>query len=466
MSLLPFFHSRLLITTHNKIMEIQKTIHDAGQTLAKSQPEKATGSFGAVLSDTLATSKQVGQQQPMDNLQEIGTITKQTPTVSELLHQHDTLKGKTWAILSNNQNQHKDYRSILPGTKIYIDSNSGELSWSGAAQTQTSVPLQNASSGVNVTSTSLRQLESSLIAKEVANTQTDKSVRLGLISNDTPTVSHLLRRDARYRDQTWDILGQTVNANKPFHSMQIGSEVVLNPTTMEISWQAKKDTLVPTPQTVTVETKTDSLQKETWGKPNEPFTDLSQAVQPYMGKSYNEINCYELLVNGLKQLDIPYGGRNGLYSKLTSMAVDRGMAANAYLNGEGIVEAAGSTVLSKNYSELVNWQQNAADLLSEIEPLLNSGQILSFSTQTRGHTGIVSRQDERWTFINSGRLDNPVGERGPRNGVGEEILEKEIRNWFKLAHKSGEDLRVTLGELSQKKIRTAAIAGNLPDNRI
>ena len=76
------------------------------------------------------------------------------------------------------------------------------------------------------------------------------------------------------------------------------------------------------------------------------------------------------------------------------------------------------------------------------------------------HTGIVSSSNDSWTFINSGRLDNPIGERGLSRGVGEEVLNKEIRNWFKLAHKSGEHLRVTLGELNEEKIRTAAITKN------
>ena len=461
------FYSRLLVTTDNTMIEIQKTIHAAGQQVIKSPPEKVMGSFSKVLSGTLAVKKQASvPQQRMDNLQEIGTITKQIPTVSELLHQHDKLKGKTWEILSNDQNQDKDYRSILPGSKIYIDRNSNELSWAGAAQKPSVTSLQNGSTTTNIASAPMRQLESSIIGTEASLSQPREAVRLGIISSQAPTVSHLMHQDNRFRNQTWNILGETVNANKPFHSMPIGSEVFLNPATREITWHSQKDTLVPTPRAVTVDAEEIPLKKELWSNTQEPVVNLSQAVQPYMGKSYKEINCYELLVNGLKKMDIPYGGRGGLYSRLTSMALDRGMAENAYLNGEGIVEVAGSTLLSKNYSELSNWQQNATDLIREIEPLLNNGQILSFSTRTKGHTGIVSSRDDRWTFINSGRLDNPVGERGLSRGVGEEILNKEIQNWFKLAHKSGENLRVTLGELSEEKIRTAAITKKLPENLI
>ena len=158
---------------------------------------------------------------------------------------------------------------------------------------------------------------------------------------------------------------------------------------------------------------------------------------------------------GLQHMDIPYGGKDGLYTKLTHMAVDKGMAPNAYLNGEGIVKAAGSIVLSKNYSGSANWREEAATLISEIEQLLDNGQILSFSTEKRGHTGIVSKQNNQWTFINSGRLDHSVDANSISRGVGEENLYEEIRNWFKLAHAKGENLSVTLGQLEQGKIRTA-----------
>ena len=86
---------------------------------------------------------------------------------------------------------------------------------------------------------------------------------------------------------------------------------------------------------------------------------------------------------------------------------------------------------------------------------LNNGQILSFSTQKRDHTGIVSQQDNQWTFINSGRLDNSLDSNSVHRGVGEEVLHEEIRNWFKLAHTKRENLSVTLGQLEQGKIRTA-----------
>ncbi len=405
-----------------------------------------------MLADASTLQKRVsGKQQGTGNLIEIGSVTGQTPTVSELLFQNETFRDSTWEILANSRNRDKDYKTIPPGTRIYIDRTTGELTWSGEQHKQPSLSMQ--------------AVASDLHQSGPASPAKSEPVSLGVINSNAPTVSHLLHRNPRFRKRTWDILAQAVNIDKHFHNIQTDTEVLLDPATMEISWQAKANTEATVGQPAPTQTQ-NQYSMETLEIPDAPVTDLSQAVQPYIGKSYEEINCYELLVNGLKRLHIPYGGSNGLYSKLTGMALDRGMAANAYLNGEGIVEAAGSTVFSKNYAQAADWQKDASELIKELEPLLHNGQILSFSMQTKGHTGIISSRNNRWTFINSGRLDNSLHKSGPSKGVGEEILDEEIRNWFKLAHSSGETLLVTLGELNQEKIRTASNVEGLPDNHI
>ena len=79
--------------------------------------------------------------------------------------------------------------------------------------------------------------------------------------------------------------------------------------------------------------------------------------------------------------------------------------------------------------------------------------ILSFSTQTRGHTGIVSQNNQYWTYINSGRMDHHIGSHHDPKSVGEEFLAGEIKNWVKLAAKSGEHLKITLGRLNEGQLR-------------
>ena len=92
------------------------------------------------------------------------------------------------------------------------------------------------------------------------------------------------------------------------------------------------------------------------------------------------------------------------------------------------------------------------EIYEEIEPLLMKGSILSFSTQSRGHTGIVSQKNQYWTYINSGMMDHHVGSQSDLKRVGEEFLADEIKNWVKLAAKRDEPLRVTLGRLNGRQL--------------
>jgi hypothetical protein len=80
---------------------------------------------------------------------------------------------------------------------------------------------------------------------------------------------------------------------------------------------------------------------------------------------------------------------------------------------------------------------------------LQKGLILSFSTPTRGHTGVVSRQGDEWTYINSGLIDNQVTSGRISERVGEEHLKAEIKNWLTLAEDRNESITVTLGQVTR-----------------
>ncbi len=435
-------------------------------------------SFNTLLAEyTDEASPPQADATPVKSVILVGEINSESRTVSELLMQHKELKGNTWNIINSEQNQHNDYTKIQPGTRIYYNSEEGVLTWSNRVREFSSSYQQVASP---------TQFDQPLVKPSIQNS--DKT-RLGVISENIPTVSHLLKSHPTLKSDTWNILASGVNRDKDFTSLPVGAEVQIDPVTREISWQssgpprypnanpaslpdvnigshAARDAVAALPIALLKQSVpgggTDGLNRSSTAREHTgPPADLSEAVKPYMGTPYKEINCYELLVKGLQHMDIPYKGRDGLYSKLTRMALDKGMAANAYLTGEGIVEAAGSFVLSKKYPDIGNWKEEAATLIREIEPLLNSGQILSFSTENRGHTGIVSQQKNQWTFINSGRLDNSVELNSLHRGVGEEVLQEEVRNWFKLAKRKGEKLSVTLGQLEQGRIQTAY---NMPES--
>lgn len=282
-------------------------------------------------------------------------------------------------------------------------------------------------------------------ASGAAQTQLEADSRpspilLGTISRSKPTVSNLLIEHPVYGKDCWRIIHAGVNRAKPFTRMQSDTAVYLNPETLELTWGQDGEP----PKGVASQTGGDPVSSHS---PN-----LAGAVAPYMGRSYREINCYGLVVRGLKKLGIRYTGRGGLQEKLIQMAMQRGRPKNAYLNGEGIVKASGSEVYSKSISRIRDPEAEAVRTLEEVEPLLDKGFILSFSTPTRGHTGIVSRRDAQWTYINSGRMDHEIGARGVPKGVGEESLRAEVKNWFRLAKGRNEPLQITLGELNSQKL--------------
>ncbi|MCK5226775.1 MAG: hypothetical protein KAK02_01135, partial [Desulfobulbaceae bacterium] len=184
-------------------------------------------------------------------------------------------------------------------------------------------------------------------------------------------------------------------------------------------------------------------------------TSLASAVKPYYGRPYEEIDCYDLILRGLREMGVRYMGHGGLRQQLVNMAVDKGLPRNTFFNGEGIIEASGARTYSKSINWVSNARSQASDAYEDLQPLLEKGNILSFSLQSRGHTGIVSQKDGMWTFINSGKMDNPIDSPGALKSVGEEKLKEEVFNWFKLAKEKKESLQITLGRLQVEKLTTA-----------
>ncbi|WP_136809271.1 hypothetical protein [Desulfosediminicola flagellatus] len=389
---------------------------------------------------------------------ELGEISNSQPTVSHLLKADQGLGSETWNILAAAPNSTKDFSSLPPGTKVLYDSTTREISWQLPGNSVVSNPasgeLLSPAQEASVEPASRTTVMQPAPFEQRAPANQGQQILLGTIDSNNSTVSHLLMNNPEFKDQAWQLLNNSVNINKSFNQIPVGAEVFIEPGTMEISWTGGEQSRAATPVLSATLVKTVHLENE-FAESAIPAADLIEAVQPFIGKSYKDIDCYELLVKGLRRMDIPYEGKDGLFNKLTTMAKEKGLPVNAYLNGEGIVKAAGTLVLSKSYPRMGNWKDDANTLIREMEPLLDKGQILSFSTEKRGHTGIVSQQNDQWTFINSGRLDNSLTDNSVSRGVGEEVLQDEIRNWFKLAHSKGESLSVTLGQLEQQKVLTA-----------
>lgn len=305
---------------------------------------------------------------------------------------------------------------------------------------------------------------------------TDRLVNIGTISSKNPTVSNLLIRNSALKKDCWRIVHDASNRDKPYTKIQAGTTIYYDPKTKELLWGDMIDSNpAPSAQAIAKSTSgpllTDKFEKNMPPSPSPtgtappaatPFSkttspvdineNLVHAIQPMIGKTYSDVDCYELLVGGLSNLGFTYTGKHGFGRKLINMALNKGLPMNAYLNGEGLVKLSGDHVYARSFMKIDHPTHQAANVIKELQPYLKKGAILSFSTESRGHTGIISNKDGAWTFINSGVMDNSVGDHRIPKGVGEEDLNKEIYNWFRLAAKRKESLKITIGQLNEDKL--------------
>ena len=327
--------------------------------------------------------------------------------------------------------------------------------------------------------------------------QKQSLVHLGSLSPAQPTVSHLIVDHPEYKQDCWSIVHDPINSNKHFRELPASQDVWLNPATREIIFEpdqqhngsrtAKMDAPEATVATQSQETAsptvyTSKTQEEVTDQdhhvqaapssflaPAFSFTSptledreqsaltssqaLSQAVAAYQGQPYSDLDCYELVVQGLKDLGIQYSGQQGLQNALIQEAKANNLPLNALLTGEGLISSLGSPIaesqISPHKDEILS---QAEGLLASWQDRLEPGMIISFSTQSRGHTGVLSRHGNRWTFINSGRIDNSVhpGEDGQQ--VGEEDLLQELANWMHRAADEDSQVQITVGRLEQEKV--------------
>lgn len=291
-----------------------------------------------------------------------------------------------------------------------------------------------------------------MIVREGDRDSSGKFAEIGTISEKNPTVSHLLAGSSKYGKECWDIIHSELNRDKPYRKLQIGQRIGIDPETKEIILEntsrnvknrvAKKD--IPA-ATVHENRKTPGNVAESGlGK-------LDKALKSYIGTPYSKLDCYELVVEGMKKMGLAYWGKEGIQNHLIKKALGKGLPLNAYLTGEGLIDASSERIFDKTISKVDDPKNGAGEILDELEPVLEPGLIVSFSTGKRGHTGIVSKYGDKWTFLNSGNLDNSVRSGASGKGVGEEDLKSEIENWLRLAGRRGNSLKIVFGKLVPEK---------------
>ena len=365
--------------------------------------------------------------------------------MSDLLIQHPTWKKDTWSIIHADTNQGKSFKRMRAGTQVYLDSQTQALFSTFGGSKPRPVPPEHSEKPVEATSPIN-------VAIPGPFSPSTGPILLGTISPKAPTVSDLLIQHPDYKKDAWSIIHADTNERKPFKSMPIGTQVYFDPATSELTWGMHPEKEYK-PAAASAVAGNQGLSPIDTGEEDPLSEALVKAVEPLLGSPYEKLNCYEMVVVGLKNMGIRYEGRGGLAEKLISMASAKGLPFNAYFNGEGLVSVSGQQVYSKTVPKVINLEKEAEILYQEMEPLLRRGFILSFSTPTRGHTGVVSQKDDIWTYINSGNMDNSVLDGKVTKGVGEELLRNELKNWLRLAADRNESLQITLGRIQEAKIQ-------------
>ncbi|MCP3852883.1 MAG: hypothetical protein GY694_22045 [Gammaproteobacteria bacterium] len=409
-----------------------KAISD-NHPLSQNSPERPD--FNQFLSQKIGTQTSLQSPEPTyskDSSIKLGALGTQNTTVAQLLLNHPELKSKTWSIIHNPVNHDKAFRKIPSGEAIFYNPKTQELSWS-QANTPTKNPL--------VSAPSLNR------GKEITSHSTENSgqrMSLGEINQSNPTISDLLSQKSDLKAERWGIIHSDINKNKAFTNIPNNTMIYMDSQTKELSWNT-------TPSTPSIAEKNSQKADSNTTENIVLAKKLDEAVKPYMGTEYKHLDCYTLVVNGLENMGIKYRGKHSLSSQLLQKAQHEGRANNTYFTGEGLTEAVGNKVYTKAISSVSNIDQQSKDIFSEMKGLMKKGDILSFSLQTKGHTGVISQNKDQWTYINSGRLDNAIEEDAPKHGVGEETLLNEINNWVKRAKVRNESLQITVGRLAEQK---------------
>jgi hypothetical protein len=431
----------------NSINQIQDVSGGRVTAFPPAQTSPQTSSFQDIMSG--ASDRQAQSSSGVDNAVLVGTTSRETPTVSELMMHNSNLRSRGWDIINSSINADKPYTRIPEGTAVYYQPSTEELTWNGPS-TSSSAAKSQASLAQQVYSQTANQQAETI---QTGSSDSSRVLELGVLNSSTPTVSHLLAA-SELNDRKWDYLALPVNADRDFNRIPVGSSVNIDRESGEITWSKPQSsstfTLSPTAtQEIPEEELPFPPAEKSAGIPG----DLSQAVREFIGIPYKEMDCYSLVVKGLKNLGVRYGGTDGLYQQLTSKAKSAGLPENAFLTGEGLVDATGRKVMQESFDVIDSPKRTADTTLNNMEKVMAEGQILSFSTPTRGHTGIIARQEDgEWTFINSGRMDHSVSETQSSKEVGEEVLVDELQNWFSLARRRNEPLTITLGQIDQAKV--------------
>ncbi len=177
----------------------------------------------------------------------LGTLSKETTTVSQVLNNNEHTKDLYLQITFSETNKNKPYNSLQPGTKICIDPVTLELIFE-APLTDNVRKGAAAEACLDKPCTGLSKNER--LHQYVASLEPDsnKLIKIGTLGKNQPSISQVLNNDQRFAGYHWGIILADINSDKPFNRLGQGTEVSINPETLEllfnVSSSAEKNTQI------------------------------------------------------------------------------------------------------------------------------------------------------------------------------------------------------------------------------
>ncbi|MBI5666253.1 MAG: hypothetical protein HZC49_14350, partial [Nitrospirae bacterium] len=197
----------------------------SSKAITDTRQNTGPGGFSKVLNDAIlpqlknSSTGDEGQATPI----ELGKISDETPTVSHILISHPEYAHRCWDIVFSPENQGKEFTKMREGTTVALKPGSNEIIWGSENFTEADYSKSGPSEGVTN------------VAEEIA--PEGKSIVIGTISADSPTVSHLFEANPHFPDRRfWDIINAPVNINNENTTLRSGTRVELDPSTMKLSF--------------------------------------------------------------------------------------------------------------------------------------------------------------------------------------------------------------------------------------
>jgi hypothetical protein len=380
-------------------LSVEEPLSDGGRRVAPApagSEEACTGlSKGERLHQYVAGLKQDG-----DNLIKIGTLSKDLPTVSQLLNSDQRFTGYQWNIILADINHDKPFSRLSPGTEVSINPDNLELLF-GDADHEKKMSRVEAPVYPEIAAPS-RHVPSEQIPIEKRPPQETKISP----AQPAPVVEKMEQKPA---------------APAPLAESQ------------------KREAQMTTSATTTKSSVYQPLRK---GSDGLLFNDkLAFSAEQMIGMDSSKVDSYELLVRGLQSQGIQYEGEKGLKENLDQLAAMVRLDKTALQNVDGILQIAGETLYAKTLGVHAT-KEELTDCTNTMKQFLQKGLVVKLSTPSTNKSGIVSNLQDEWTLISS-----------DKKTVNEATIDQTIKDLQSQASEKNEPLTVAVSRLKENVLR-------------